>query len=81
MNLANEDIVLLVVAGCFAMPAPGTSAFDEPLVLLSEQPPVPLADSYVGHPGQSSLRWEGQAGCLRTGTDRWPNAPPCGPPM
>lgn len=69
INLTNQDTVLVVVAGCFRMPAPGSLATDAPLALSAEQPLVPLGDSYVGEPGRSSLRWEGQAGCERAGTD------------
>lgn len=79
MNLANEDTVLVVVAGCFRMPAPGELLADVALVLNAEQPPVPLGDSYVGEPGRSSLRWEGQAGCVRAGTDIYLQGHACAP--
>lgn len=79
MSLTNEDIALIVVAGRFRMPAPGQPATSEQLALDHEQLPVPLGDTYVGTPGLSSLRWEGQAGCVRSGTDIYLHGYACAP--
>jgi hypothetical protein len=68
MNLQDEDIALVVVAGSFDVPTPGADEV-APLRVSERQPPVPLGDTYHGEPGASSLRWEGQAVCARPGTD------------
>ena len=59
---------MLVVAGTFDVPPPG-SAVPEQLAPHCTQLPVPLADVYNGVPGASSLKWEGQGGFGRPGTD------------
>lgn len=69
MNAANEDTVLVVVAGRFALPAPADVPHLGELQIHPEQRPVPLYDVYMGQPGKSSLYWEGQASCARPGTD------------
>lgn len=79
MDLTNADIALIIVSGRFHMPAPGQPAPLEPLMPTAKQPPVPLGDSYVGQPGMSSLRWEGQAGCSRAGTDIYLHGHACAP--
>lgn len=69
MDVANEDTVLVVVAGRFALPGHADGLRDGELAVHPEQRPVPLHDVYVGEPGRSSLYWEGQASCARPGTD------------
>ena len=66
MNLEDEELALLVVAGRFVLPRPRTRPS---LDLADDQVPVPLADEYNGEVGSSSLRWEGQSNCLRPGAD------------
>lgn len=69
MNAANEDTVLVVVAGRFALPNPADGFHEGELLVHPDQRPVPLCDVYTGQPGRSSLYWEGQASCARPGTD------------
>ncbi|WAS95631.1 DUF2169 family type VI secretion system accessory protein [Nannocystis punicea] len=68
LGFDDQRLVVVVVAGRFYMPLPGSDAPDEP-VLAHEQRPVPLADEYWGMPGASSLRCEGQTTHIRPGTD------------
>lgn len=79
MDLTNADIALIIVSGRFHMLAPEQQASLEPLTPTAQQPPVPIGDSYVGQPGLSSLRWEGQAGCTRAGTDIYLHGHACAP--
>lgn len=63
----GRDLLLLVVAAHFDIPGPGTF-IPFPQVARVQTPP-PLADTYVGKPGLSSLREEGQTAFVREATD------------
>jgi len=63
----GRDVLLIVVAAQFDLPDPG---HDDPrLRLSSTQEPPPLADEYVGEPGRSSIRREGQSSYTKPATD------------
>ncbi len=54
-----SDVLLIVVAAQFELPEPGD---DGPrLRLFRTQELPPMADEYVGEPGQSSIRRDGQS--------------------
>lgn len=67
MSLDGRPLAVLVVAGTYTLPAPGTGITTP--ILLDEQPDVPLAPTHHGAPGHSSMIWEGQAIPGRPGTD------------
>lgn len=68
MSLDDDDLAMVVVAARHDMPVPGRSSTD-PCPISAEQLPVPVGDEYNGEPGASSLKWEGQGGSTRPGTD------------
>ena len=78
MDLHNQDIALVIVAGRFCIPAPGQPA-DDVLPVHPQQQLVPIADTYVGAPGRSSLYWPGQASCQGPGTDIYLHGHACAP--
>ena len=63
----GSDLLLLVVAAQFDLPVPAEAG--RPLQVSAAQAPVPLADVYLGEPGRSSLRDEGQVAYTRPATD------------
>jgi len=63
----GHDVLLLVVAAHFDLPSPGRAS--SPWQVAAEQPMPPLADTYTGEPGRSSLRDEGQGSYTRCATD------------
>ncbi|MDC0675878.1 DUF2169 family type VI secretion system accessory protein [Nannocystis radixulma] len=68
MNQRGEDVLVVLVAGRFDLPAAGRPA-SEPPRASADQPVPSLGDVYWGTPGVSSLRREGQAVHARPGTD------------
>ncbi|MFO7562309.1 MAG: DUF2169 domain-containing protein [Enhygromyxa sp.] len=64
----DEALAVAIVSGTFPLPAPG-QASAELTRELEDQPPVRLADVYVGAPERSSLLHEGQSTYFRPGTD------------
>jgi hypothetical protein len=64
----GEELLLVVIAGAFRLPAPGRMSV-EALAIDEEQPPVHESDQYWGEPGRSSLRYEGQTAYAKPGTD------------
>ncbi len=64
----GEELLLVVIAGSFRLPAPGRTSVDA-LAIDEEQPPVHVSDQYWGEPGRSSLRYEGQTAYIKPGTD------------
>ena len=63
----GRDLLLLVVAAHFDLPTPdGGPAGPR---IAADQPPPPMADTWIGEPGLSSLRDEGQSAYTRQGTD------------
>jgi hypothetical protein len=72
MSLDGQALAVLIVAGTYALPAPGASKAHA--ILLDDQPEVPLAPTHHGVPGSSSLIWEGQAIPGRPGTDIYVDA-------
>ena len=72
MSRNDEQLTLLIVAGCFVLPRPGVPSNDAPAI-ADEQPPVRLADEHTGDPAGSSLLHEGQSAYLRHGTDIYLN--------
>src|ERR1043166_9212568 len=67
MDRDGVDVLLIVVAAQFVLPEPGE---DDALLRLSPtQEPPPMADEYVGEPGQSSIRREGQSPYTKPATD------------
>jgi hypothetical protein len=63
----GRDVLLIVVAAQFDLPGPG---HDDPrLRLFRTQDPPPLADEYVGEPGLSGIRREGQSSYTKPATD------------
>jgi hypothetical protein len=71
------DLLLVVVAAQFDLPEPGD---DAPLLRLSAlQEPPPVADEYVGEPGQSSIRREGQSAYRKPATDIYVCGEACAP--
>ncbi len=71
MSFDDRQLAVVVVGARFSLPSPGTYA--ETLEISDEQDSPPLADVYWGSPGESSLRYEGQAAPLRPGTDVYLN--------
>src|SRR5262245_45864746 len=63
----GSDMLLVVVAASFDLPRPGEQA--AALRPSDVQDPPPLADEYIGEPGRSSLRIEGQIAYARPATD------------
>lgn len=72
MTRHGDDVVVVVVAGRYRLP-PAGRPYTERLEIHEEQKPPPLVDVYWGEPGRSSLRYEGQAGYFRPGTDIYLN--------
>jgi len=71
------DVLLVVIAAQFVLPEPGE---DAPLLRLSStQEPPPLADEYVGQPGRSSIRREGQSSYTKPATDVYVCGEACAP--
>lgn len=68
MSRDDELLTLVVVAGRFLLPQPGTTRVEAPRI-ADEQPPVRFEDEYHGDPASSSLRHEGQSTYFRPGTD------------
>lgn len=62
------QVLVTIVAGRFRMPRAGAASNEAP-VPTEEQVPPCLADVYSGEPGSSSLKYEGQSGYTRPGTD------------
>jgi hypothetical protein len=63
----GRDLLLVVVAAQFELPEPGYA--DSRLMLFRTQEPPPLADEFIGEPGASSLRREGQSPYTKPATD------------
>ena len=61
------NLLLIVVAAQFELPEPG--AGDLALRLAPAQDPPPMAEEYVGEPGQSSIRRDGQSSYTKPATD------------
>ncbi|MCP3136629.1 DUF2169 family type VI secretion system accessory protein [Pyxidicoccus xibeiensis] len=68
MDKDGRELLVVCVAGRFALPAGGQSFSQAPL-RTDEQLPPPTSDAYWGEPGKSSLRVEGQNAYIRQGTD------------
>jgi hypothetical protein len=68
MNHKGEEQLVLVVAGTFVLPFPGSTG-GKPLRPCNEQPAPATTDVYWGDPATSSLRYEGQAVYTRPMTD------------
>lgn len=64
----DHDLAVITLTARYQLPAPGR-LHAGPLELAFEQHGAPLADVWLGEPGHSSLRWEGQAVYARPGTD------------
>ena len=62
------DLAVVTLTARYRLPAPGRVHVGR-LEFATKQHPAPLADVWSGEPGQSSLRWEGQAVYVRPGTD------------
>ncbi len=71
------DLLLIVVSAQFELPEPG--ADDLPLGLSSTQEPPPMAEEYVGEPGQSSIRRDGQSSYTKPATDIYICGEACAP--
>jgi hypothetical protein len=77
MDRDGVDLLLVVVAAQFVLPEPGE---DARLLRLSPiQEPPPMADEYVGEPGHSSVRREGQSPYTKPATDVYVCADACAP--
>jgi hypothetical protein len=63
----GRDLLLVIVAARFTVPPPRSSGTH--VHTLETQSPPPLGDEYVGAPGRSSLRNEGQMAYTRPATD------------
>lgn len=73
----GSDLLLVVVAARFAIPAPSSATA---LVLPTPmQPPPPLADVYRDDPASSSLEVEGQSAYCRPATDIYLTGEACSP--
>jgi hypothetical protein len=68
MAVDGSELLLIVAAGRYLLPRPGSASSDPPR-LCDEQPPVPLEDVYWAPFEASSLRREGQTSPARPGTD------------
>lgn len=64
----DELLTLIVVAGRFALPQPGTLFIQTPPI-AADQEDVRFADEYRGAAGSSSLLYEGQSSYTRPCTD------------
>ena len=73
----GRDVLLIVVAAHFELPAPGYE--HSVLRLLHAQEPPPMADEYIGEPGRSSLRRDAQASYTKPATDIWICGDACAP--
>src|ERR1041385_3668520 len=77
MDREGVDVLLVVIAARFVLPEPGE---DDPLLRLSPtQEPPPLADEYLGEPGQSTIRHEGQSAYTKPATDVYVCGAACAP--
>jgi hypothetical protein len=73
----GRDVLLIVVGAQFDLPDPG---YDDPrLRLFRTQEQPPLADEYVGEPGRSSIRREGQSSYTKPATDIYICGDACAP--
>jgi len=61
------NLLLVVVAAQFELPEPGSD--DSPPRVAPTQEPPPMAEEYVGEPGQSSIRRDGQSSYTKPATD------------
>jgi len=80
MPSADRDglnLLLIVIAAAFELPEPG--ADDSPLPLAPAQAPPPMAEEYVGEPGQSSIRRDGQSSYTKPATDVYICGDACAP--
>lgn len=73
----GRDVLLIVVGAQFELPEPGDR--DPRLRLFPTQEPPPLADEYVGEPGVSSIRREGQSTYTKPATDISVRGDACAP--
>jgi hypothetical protein len=73
----GRDLLLMVAAAHFALPQPGER--NGRLRLLEKQEVPPLMDEYVGEPGLSSIRREGQLAYTRPATDVYLLGHACAP--
>jgi len=71
------DLLLVVVAAQFELPEPGSD--DSPLHLAPTQEPPPMVEEYVGEPGQSSIRRDGQSSYTKPATDVYVCGDACAP--
>lgn len=71
------DLLLIVVAAQFELPEPGSD--ESRLRLSTTQEPPPMAEEYVGEPGQSSIRRDGQAAYTKPATDVYVCGDACAP--
>lgn len=63
----GRDVLLIVSAAQFELPEPGYD--DSRLRLFRTQEEPPVGDEYLGEPGQSSIRREGQSSYMKPATD------------
>jgi hypothetical protein len=61
------DLLLVVVAAQFELPEPGYD--DSRLRLSATQELPPMTEEYIGEPGRSSIRRDGQSAFTKPGTD------------
>ncbi len=71
------DLLLIVVAAQFQLPDPGSH--DSPLSLSPTQELPPVVEEYVGEPGQSSVRRDGQSSYTKPATDVYICGEACAP--
>ena len=71
------DLLLVVVAAQFQLPDPGYT--DARLRLFPTQAPPNMVEEYLGEPGQSSIRRDGQAAYTKPATDIYVSGAACAP--
>lgn len=71
----GRDVLLVVVAAHFQLPGPDYA--DRRLRLFRTQEPPPLADEYLGEPGTTSVRLEGQSPYIKPATDIYVSGDAC----
>lgn len=74
----DQDLAVVTLTARYRLPPPGR-VHEGLLELAAKQHPAPLADVWSGEPGQSSLKWEGQAVYVRPGTDIHVHGHACAP--